>query len=340
MSDPGSASSIEAARTQALELSIPLPPQRDPAAVYLASLSEGSRRTMRGALNRVARLLGRDPVEVAGREVTCRFFRWSALRPRHVSWIRDELLTDYAPATVNKHLSAVRGTLKAAYGLHQISGEDYHRAAAVESLSTEPEPAGRLLNQDEITALLRASTDDPTPAGARDAAMIALWAVAGPRRAEVVNLDVGDYEKKTGALGIRAAKGQSKRTIYVANEAKAALDDWLAVRGTTPGPLFVPVHHSGKMRISRMTPQAAYGILRKRAKQCGIERVSPHDLRRTALSNLIDKTDLSTAQQIAGHADPKTTARYDCRGNRMKQQAAEAMTLSYRRQDSTDDSEK
>ncbi len=340
MPDAGSGPPIEATHSPVLELSHPLPPQRDPAAVYLASLGEGSRRTMRGALNRVARLLGRDPVEMGGREVTCRFFRWGALRPRHMSWIRDELLTDYAPATVNKHLSAVRGTLKAAYRLRQISGEDYHRAAAIESVSAEPEPAGRLLTRDEITALLRACTKDSTPAGARDAAMIALWAVAGPRRAEIVNLDVDDYEPATGAMRIWAGKGQSKRTVYVANGAKAAIDDWLVVRGTVPGPLFVPVHHSGKMRISRMTPQAAYGILRKRARQSGVDSVSPHDLRRTALSNLIDKTDLSTAQQIAGHADPKTTARYDCRGERMKQRAAKAMTLSYQREESKDGSEK
>ena len=324
---------IEAARSHALRLSQPLPRQRDPAAVYLASLSEGSRRTMRGALNRVARLLGLDPVEVGGREVTCRFLRWAGLRSRHMTLIRTELLTEYAPATVNKHLSAVRGALKAAYNLHQISGEDYHRAAAVESVSVDPEPSGRLLIQDEIHALLQACTDDPTPAGARDAAMIALWAVAGPRRAEIVNLNVGDYDPKTGAIRIRAGKGQSPRTIYVANGAQAAVEDWLNVRGTTAGPLFVPIHQTGKMRISRMTPQAAYGILRKRAEESGIERVSPHDLRRTALSNLIDKTDLSTAQQIAGHADPKTTARYDRRGERMKRRAAKPMTLTYRRQE-------
>jgi len=333
MLDAPSRPTVEAAAAHTLKLSKPLPPQRDPAAVYLASLSEGSRRTMLAALNRVARLLGLEPVEVGGREVTCRFFRWAGLRSRHMALIRAELLTDYAPATVNKHLSAVRGAMKAAYNLRQMSGEDYHRAAAVESVSADPEPLGRLLTQSEINALLKACTDDPAPAGARDAAMIALWAVAGPRRAEIVNLDVEDYLPDTGGLRIRAGKGQSRRTVYVANGARAAMEDWVDVRGTAPGPLFVPIHYTGKMRISRMTPQAAYSILRKRARQSGIESVSPHDLRRTALSNLIDKTDLSIAQQIAGHADPKTTARYDRRGERMKQKAAEAMTLTYRPQE-------
>ena len=315
-----------------LRLTQPLPAQRDPAIRYLATLSEGSRRTMRGALNRVARVLGLDPVQMDGREVTCRFFRWAGLRARHVVLIRSRLLAEYAPATVNKHLSAVRGTLRAAYELQQMSGEAYHGAVTVESVSANPEPAGRLLSRQEIDGLLHVCTEDASPAGARDAAMIALWAVAGPRRSEIVNLDVRDYDIKTGAVNIRAGRGQRERTIYIADGAKDAMDDWIEVRGDGCGPLFVPIHQTGKMRISRMTPQAAYSILRKRANQTGIDSVCPHDMRRTALSNLIDKTDLSTAQQIAGHADPKTTARYDRRGEQIKRAAAEAMTVSYHSQ--------
>lgn len=320
---------IQPTQTQALTRADPPPPDRDPAAVYLATLSQGSRRTMRAALNKVARLLGLAPVERDGLEVTYRHCRWAELRRDHFVSVRSHLIAHYAPATVNKHLSAVRGALRAAHHLGQMDSKDYHRALTVESVNAEPEPAGRLLSTVEVNALLRGCIDDPGPAGARDAAMIALWAVAGPRRAEIVNLDLQDYSGQSGAMTIRTGRVQTGRTVYVANEAKQAMEDWLAVRGRSPGPLFVPIHHTGKLRIARMTPQAAYTILRKRSEQAGIGNVSPHDLRRTALSNLIDRTDLGTAQQIAGHADPKTTARYDCRGERAKREAAAAMTLSY-----------
>ena len=94
-------------------------------------------------------------------------------------------------------------------------------------------------------------------------------------------------------------------------------------------PLFVPVHQSGRMRVARMTTQAVYNMLQKRAGQADIADVTPHDFRRTAISNLIDATDLATAQAIAGHADPKTTARYDRRGERKKQEAAALLTVAY-----------
>jgi integrase len=301
-----------------------LPLDRNPAAVYLASLGQGSRRTMRWALDNVADLL------TAGR-CDALTLDWSQLHFQHVAAVRSRLIEEYAPSTVNKHLSAIRGTLKAAYKLGYIGGEQYRKATDVNGVKNEAEPAGRMLSAQELAALLRACTDDPSPAGARDAAMIALWAVAGPRRAEIVNLDTGHYDPQTGAVRIRKAKGNKDRTVYIANEARQAMDDWLAIRGPIEGPLFVPVHQTGKMRISRMTPQSVYDILQKRAAEARVINVSPHDLRRTAISNLIDATDLSTAQKIAGHADPKTTARYDRRGERAKQQAAAKLSLAYRR---------
>lgn len=300
----------------------PLPLERNPAAVYLAGLSQGSRRTMRGALDNVADLL-------TGGQCDALSLDWSQLRFQHVALVRSELLEDYAASTVNKHLSAIRGTLKAAYRLNQISGDVYRRATDIESVKVTTEAAGRMLSVREVGALLEACADDPTPAGARDAAMIALWVVAGPRRAEIVGLAVEDYNAENGAVKIRQGKGRKDRTVYIGSGAKQAMDDWLAIRGQAGGPLFVPVHQSGQMRVQQMSTQAAYSVLDKRAGQAGVVNVSPHDLRRTAISNLIDATDLSTAQQIAGHADPKTTARYDRRGERVKQAAAAMMEVAY-----------
>jgi site-specific recombinase XerD len=80
-----------------------------------------------------------------------------------------------------------------------------------------------------------------------------------------------------------------------------------------------------------MTAQAIYLALQKRAAEAGVATFSPHDLRRTFVSDLLDAgADLATVQKLAGHADPSTTARYDRRGEAAKAKAAGLLVFPYR----------
>jgi integrase/recombinase XerD len=311
---------------------------QNPAAVYLASLKPNAARVQRQALNEIAQILGAgELLKDTGRRIpedwTCLNLDWAALRFQHTAVIRVKLEgRDLAPATVNRWLCALRKTLKAAWRLGLMSHEDYARAADVESVNGETLPAGRALSTGEIAALMQACEDDLTPAGARDAALIALAYSAGLRRDEIARLSLEDYDQESGALKVLHAKRGKQRTAYLVNGSKAAMSDWLRVRGQDPGSLFLAINKAGKLKPGDgfLTDQAIYNVLQKRAEQAGIQDISPHDFRRTFISDLLDAgADIATVAKMAGHSSVTTTARYDRRGEEAKQKAAGMLHVPY-----------
>ena len=107
------------------------------------------------------------------------------------------------------------------------------------------------------------------------------------------------------------------------NGAQEALGAWLAVRGSEPGPLFSAVNHGGRIQPGRLTAQVLRWACLKRGAEADVASFSPHDLRRTFISDLLDAgVDLVTVQKLAGHANVQTTARYDRRSEAAKRQGA------------------
>jgi site-specific recombinase XerD len=292
---------------------------RNPAAVYLAGLSPSSRRVMQNALDTIAQMATNSD------QAAALTFPWHELRFQHTAAIRAALAERYAHSTANRMLSAMRGTLKAAWKLGQMTAEDYHAAASVDNVKGQTVPAGRHIPSGEVVSLL--DTCDQTEAGIRDAAIIALLYGAGLRRAELVGLDLADYDPGDGTLKV-SGKGNKQRFIHVVNGAAAALADWLTVRGDAPGALFLGT--GNRQSGGRLTDQAIYKMLQRRAEAAGVESLTPHDFRRTFVGELLDRgADISTVQQLAGHADVTTTARYDRRGEAAKRKAAELLHVPY-----------
>lgn len=288
-----------------------------PVVVYLAGLSKSSRRTMGDALDTIAQI-------VAGDDADRYAIPWHQLRFQHAQAVRSELQARYAHSTVNRMLSALRGTLKAAWKLGLLTAEEYHTAASVRNVKGHTEPAGRNVPIGEITALL--NTCDQSRTGIRDAAIISILYGCGLRRAELVGLDLGDYRPGENDLLVRG-KGNKERAVPLGSAAHA-LGDWLRVRGNAPGPLFWGT--GNRNRGGRMTSQAIYWMLRERAKRAGVPGLSPHDFRRTFVGDLLDAgADLATVQKLAGHADPAVTSRYDRRDKRVKEEAVGRLHVPY-----------
>ena len=105
---------------------------------------------------------------------------------------------------------------------------------------------------------------------------------------------------------------------------------WVTQRGDVAGPLFVPITQVGEIVIRSMTDQAVYSILKTRATKANIKAFSPHDLRRSCVSDLLDAgVDISIVQQFVGHANVTTTARYDRRGEHAKKKAAKSLHVPF-----------
>lgn len=294
---------------------------RNPAAVYLAGLSPSSRNTMRHALNVIARLL-------AGEDANLTTIPWQSLRFQHAAAIRSELATRYSHTTANRILSALRGVLKAAWKLGLMTADEYQTAASIERVKGETVPAGRSVPSGELAALLNTCEQDAT--GIRDAAIISVLYACGLRRAELVQLDLSHYERTPeGGRLLVHGKRNKQRFVPVVEGAARALADWLAVRGDEPGALFHVV--GNRNRGGRMTTQAIYAMLKSRATVAGIPSMSPHDLRRTFVGDLLDAgADIVTVQKLAGHSSVETTARYDRRDEQAKARAVQRLHVPYR----------
>jgi site-specific recombinase XerC len=163
----------------------------------------------------------------------------------------------------------------------------------------------------------------------RDTAILAVQYGAGLRRAEVVALDLADLDRDSGALRVHG-KGNKERLAYVPQGGRLALDEWLALRGVEPGPLFWPIGRTGIPTPGRPSCQAILYIARRRGTAARVATFSPHDLRRSFISDLLDAgADLSAVADLAGHAQVETTRRYDRRGEAAKQRAATLVHVPY-----------
>lgn len=164
------------------------------------------------------------------------------------------------------------------------------------------------LTPEEVDALLAAAEADAGPAAVRHRAVLALLADLGLRVGELVGLDVADVGWERGHRSVRfVGKGGRPRRRVLTPAAAAAVDEYLA--GRTEGPLFVTV--SG----ARIDRHAVFRLVRRLAREAGIaswERLSPHSLRHAfATAARGEGVPLEDVQDAMGHADPRTTRRYD-----------------------------
>jgi site-specific recombinase XerD len=243
--------------------------------------------------------------------------------------------SDRSPNSINRALAAVRWWARRLADLVYESpmSRDQRdeivtqaaRVAAIEDVSGSRQQKGRQIGADEFQSLLQTCRLDRSPAGARDAAILAVAWSTGLRRSEIAGLRLEDWKRhlKGQPLEVKG-KGNKRRYAYLNRNAEGWVRNWLRVRNGDVGPMFCPVRKGGKVQPHRgITDEALAQILAKRSRQAGLtQSLTWHDFRRTFAGNLLDSgVDLATVQKLLGHSSPVTTSNYDRRGEATKLKA-------------------
>jgi integrase/recombinase XerD len=325
-------------------------PEHDvnPVDMYIRSLSnENSMSTMRGALCGTARLMAREgmiSVDPDGIDFeTVRQIQWHKLTNPQLDKIRGMLLRHYQLAGAHLKMAAIKGVLERAARAGMIDPNTYFQIKNVDKIRVaRDEDSGRAMTGEEIEKILAACDADPTLHGRRDKALLAVMVFAGPRRNEVVRLNISDYSPEDGSLYVRFGKSKKRRHIYLGADGREIVEGWIAILDSfnhtllvdrEDGPLFPQIRKNGKPNIQHITPESVRLICEKRSREAELWTVRPHDCRRTFVTRMLEEgVDPFLVQVLAGHDRPQTTQLYDKRGPDSRRAAVERINISNRQE--------
>ena len=214
--------------------------------------------------------------------------------------------------------SSAARAVAAVRGLHAFAAREGLAGADPAGQVRPPAPARRLpraVGIGEVERLIAAAGAGGEPGSLlplRDQALLELLYGTGARISEAVSLDVDDLGKATLRL---VGKGGKHRIVPVGSYAAAALDAYLvrarpalaasARRAPASPAVFL------NARGGRLTRQGAWGVLQAAARRAGLTGISPHTLRHSFATHLLDGgADVRVVQELLGHASVTTTQIY------------------------------
>ena len=160
---------------------------------------------------------------------------------------------------------------------------------------------------------LLAEPDPETRKGLRDRVLLGLLVGCGLRRGEFAVLEFADVAQREGRWAIVDLVGKHGRvrTVPMPSWTKSALDAWAAAAGISTGAVLRRVDKGGRVGPGPITPQGVFEAVVGYARQAGLGKITPHDLRRTfAKLAHLGRAPLEQIQISLGHASIQTTERY------------------------------
>ena len=233
----------------------------------------------------------------------------SAVIEKYVGQLR---ANERAPKSIARQFAAIRM---------------FHRFMLDEGLRTDnptafidgvkvPSGIPKALSEEEVELLLNAVTGVDSLA-VRDRALLEFLYATGARVSEACGLSMSDVDMESNVARV-FGKGSKERIVPFGRHAKEALESWLGAGGR---PMLCPQQWAKRdhadavflgVRGTRLSRQAAWGIVRKYAMLAGIKsELSPHVLRHSCATHmLVHGADLRIVQELLGHASVSTTQVY------------------------------
>jgi integrase/recombinase XerD len=217
-------------------------------------------------------------------------------------WIASLSREGLAPASIARAVSATRGFFKF------LMLDGHIKSHPAEDLDTPQRFAylPKFLTEDEINRLL-AAPDISTEEGIRDRAVLEIMYATGLRVSELVNLKQADIDLLAGLVKCHG-KGNKERRVPLGKSAIHWLQQYAAVKagyGKQSSP-YVFLH-----RGRPFTRQLAWSMIKRHAGKVGIKNVSPHTLRHSFATHLLQHgADSRSVQALLGHSDISTTQIY------------------------------
>ena len=283
----------------------------------MTSLSDRERfltwmRVEQGRSDRTIEAYGRDIAQyeshLLGSKSTSRVVKAAQIE-KYVGQLR---ANERAPKSIARQFAAIRM---------------FHRFLLDEGLRSDnpttfidgvkvPSGIPKALSEQEVELLLNAVTGVDSLA-VRDRALLEFLYATGARVSEACGLSMSDVDMESNVARV-FGKGSKERIVPFGRHAKEALEAWLGAGGR---PMLCPQQWAKRdhadavflgVRGTRLSRQAAWGIVRKYAMLAGIKsELSPHVLRHSCATHmLVHGADLRIVQELLGHASVSTTQVY------------------------------
>ena len=254
--------------------------------------------------------LSRNTLESYARDLN-RLDRWSNRSGKAIpeltrsdlrKWIAQLSKEGLAPSSVARAVSAARGLFRFLMLDGHIKGHPTDDLDTPQRFAYLPQ----FLTEEEINRLL-AAPDVSTEMGVRDRALLELMYAAGLRVSELVSMKQTDVDINSGLVSCHG-KGSKERRVPIGKSAIHWLQRYSSVKAAYGKPALPFLFLN---RGKPLTRQFAWAMIKRYAAQAGVKDISPHTLRHSFATHLLQNgADSRSVQALLGHSDISTTQIY------------------------------